>query len=246
MYWVGVFTAGMTAFYVTRAFCMTFFGEYRGAPANTGAHSHDAHGHDDHGHAAHADQHDHDDKHGHDDHGHGHGTPHESPAVMWIPLVILAVLSLVGGNINIPKFLAPLFPLHEGESAAWLEYVASTAGLLGIALAYVCYVVAPSIPGAIVSTFSLPYRWIYNKYFVDELYDEAIIQPTIGGSRSLLWRVVDAGAIDGIVNGAGTTARGIGGVLRKLQSGSIRSYAAWVVLGSILLIAYAGFVGGSK
>jgi NADH-quinone oxidoreductase subunit L len=238
MYWVGVFTAGMTAFYVTRAFCMTFLGEYRGADGHGSAEGHGpAAAHDDHGQAAHVD-----DPHG----GHGHGTPHESPAVMWIPLAILALLSLGGGFINVPKFLEPIFPLHEGESAAWLEYVASAAGLLGIALGYVCYVVAPGIPASIASTFSGPYRWIYNKYFVDELYDSAVVQPTIDGSRSLLWRAIDAAGIDGLVNGTGETARGIGGILRHLQSGLIRSYAAWVVVGSILLIAYAGFLGGAK
>ena len=239
MYWVGVFTAGMTAFYVTRAFCMTFFGEYRGE-ISTAGHGHApvdaAHGHDDHAH----------DDHGHDDdHGHG-GTPHESPLVMTIPLMVLAVLSLGGGFINIPKFLEPIFPLHEGESAAWLEWTASAAGLFGIALAYFFYVVAPSIPESIVSTFSIPYRWIYNKYFVDEFYDATIIGPAVDGSRSLLWRAVDAGGIDGTVNGIGSVARRIGGFLRRLQSGSIRSYAAWVVVGSILLIAYAGFSGGAK
>jgi NADH-quinone oxidoreductase subunit L len=165
---------------------------------------------------------------------------------MWIPLAILAVLSLVGGFINIPKFLAPLFPLHEGEEEAWLEYVASAAGILGVALGYVCYVVAPGIPDSITRMFSAPYRWIYNKYFVDELYDSVVVNPAVDGSRSLLWRVVDARGIDGIVNGAGSTARSIGGALKRMQSGSIRSYAAWVVLGSILLIAYAGFMGGAK
>ncbi len=208
MYWVGVFTACMTAFYVTRAFCMTFFGEYRGdqAPAaehgSASAHD-DAHGdahHDDHGHGvAHKDDAHHDDAHD----SHAHGAPHESPAVMWIPLAILAVLSLGGGFINIPKFLAPLFPLHEGEPEAWLEYVAGGAGILGILLGYVCYVVAPAIPESITSMFSLPYRWIYNKYFVDELYDTVVISPTVDGSRSLLWRVMDARGIDGIVNGTG-------------------------------------------
>ena len=76
MYWVGVFTAGMTAFYVFRAFFLAFFGEPRWQAA-----AHDAHGHDD----------------------HGHGAPHESPPSMWIPLAVLAVLSLVGGYINIPQ-----------------------------------------------------------------------------------------------------------------------------------------------
>ena len=139
MYWVGVLTACMTAFYVTRAFCMTFFGEYRGdqAPAvehaSTPAHD-DAHGdahHDDHGHGVHKDDAHHDDA-----HSHGHGTPHESPASMWIPLAVLAVLSLFGGFINIPKFLEPLFPLHEGEAAAWLEWVAGGAGVLPVSCSH--------------------------------------------------------------------------------------------------------------
>ena len=96
MYWVGVFTAGMTAFYVFRAFFLTFFGEYKGKPAA-------GHGHDDHG---------------HDDHGHGHSTPHESPAVMWIPLAILAALSLGGGFINIPHFLEPSVPAARRRTGA--------------------------------------------------------------------------------------------------------------------------------
>ena len=64
---------------------------------------------------------------------------------MWIPLAILAALSLGGGYINIPQFLEPMFPLQEGEPASWLEYVATASGLGGIALAYLFYVVAPAI-----------------------------------------------------------------------------------------------------
>lgn len=167
---------------------------------------------------------------------------------MWIPLAILAVLSLIGGWLfNVPKFLAPMFPLvEEAPGTEWTMYVSIAAGLVGILLAYVLYVVSPSLPESLARTFSGPYRWLYNKYYVDELYDTMVVSPTVDGSRSLLWRVMDAGGIDGLVNGAGKTARGIGGILRRLQSGSIRSYAAWVVLGSILLIAFAGFAGGSK
>jgi NADH-quinone oxidoreductase subunit L len=255
MYWVGVFTAGMTAFYVFRAFFLAFFGEYRGAKPEeahvSGAHGHSAHGHDgDHSHAAHGDD---GPPHGHDVHGLSephdkHGAPHESPPVMWIPLAVLAVLSLIGGwAFNIPKFLAPIFPVvEETPGTEWTMYVSIAAGLLGIALAYVFYVVSPSLPESLAGTFSGPYRWLYNKYYVDELYDSVVISPTVDGSRSFLWRVMDAGGIDGMVNGAGRTASCIGGFLRRLQSGSIRSYAAWVVLGSILLIAFAGFAGGSK
>ena len=219
MYWVGVFTAGMTAFYVFRAFFLTFFGEYKGKPAAG---------------------------HGHDDHGHGHGEPHESPAVMWIPLAILAVLSLGGGFINIPHFLQPLFPLEEGEPARWLEYVATAAGLGGIALAYLFYVVSPSLPESLANSFKGVHTLIYNKYFVDEFYDATVVEPVVDGSRQLLWRVGDVQVIDGIANGIGTTARGLGGILRRGQSGYIRSYAAWILAGTVLAIAYIGFMGVSR
>jgi NADH-quinone oxidoreductase subunit L len=222
MYWVGVFTAGMTAFYVFRAFFLTFFGEYKGKPASHG------HGHDDHGHETHA------------------STPHESPAIMWIPLAILAALSLGGGFINIPHFLEPIFPLQEGEPAHWLEYVATAAGLGGIAVAYLFYVVAPNLPESIANTFKGVHTLIYNKYFVDEFYDSAVVEPVVGGSRQLLWRIGDVRLIDGIANGIGTTARGIGGILRRGQSGYIRNYAAWVLAGTILAIAYIGFMGASR
>ena len=151
---------------------------------------------------------------------------------MWIPLAVLAVLSLVGGYINIPKWLEPMFKLAPEESGIpWTAMVSVAAGLIGIALAAWFYLIAPAIPEGLARTFSTPYRWIYNKYFVDEFYDSLVVNPTVDGSRSLLWRVVDAGGIDGIVNGAGKTARNVGGVLKRMQSGSIRSYAAWVVLG---------------
>jgi NADH-quinone oxidoreductase subunit L len=216
MYWVGVFTAGLTAFYVSRAFFLTFFGDYKGKPH--------AHGH------------------GHDEHG--HDTPHESPAVMWIPLVVLAVGSLGGGFIHIPNFLEPLFPLHEGEPQHWLEYVATAAGLGGIAVAYLFYIAAPGLPDALVDTFKGPYNWVYNKYFVDEFYDATIVSPTIDGSRLLLWRVADVRLIDGLANGIGTVMRGLGGSLRRVQSGYIRNYAAWVLGGAIVTILWVGLRGG--
>ena len=176
----------------------------------------------------------------------GHHHPHESPAVMWMPLAILAALSLGGGYINVPKFLEPLFPLAEGGAEPWLTYVSVAAGLGGIALAYLFYVVSPALPEALANSFKGVYDLIYNKYFVDEFYDAAVVEPVVDGSRQLLWRVGDVRLIDGVANGIGTTARGIGGILRRGQSGYIRSYAAWVLAGSILAIAYIGFIGASR
>jgi NADH-quinone oxidoreductase subunit L len=73
-----------------------------------------------------------------------------------------------------------------------------------------------------------------------------MVEPVVQGSRSVLWRGVDVGIIDGIVNGIGRRARNIGGGLKRLQSGYIRSYAAWVVFGSIVVIAYMGLTGGVR
>ncbi len=204
IYWIGVFTAGLTAFYVSRAMFMTFFGEYRGK----------AH-------------------------------PHESPAVMWVPLAVLAVLSLAGGAMfRIPEFLKAMFPAMEEAENPVLMYISVAAGFAGIGLAWLMYVSKPGMADSLARTFKAPYQLIYNKYFVDEIYDAAVIRPVVGGSRIVLWKGVDAGLIDGLVNGVGARARDVGSVLRLLQSGSIRSYATWVLFGSVALIVAITLAGG--
>ncbi len=87
------------------------------------------------------------------------------------------------------------------------------------------------------------YKLVYNKYFVDEIYDATVVQPTVAVSRAVLWRGVDVASIDGIVNGIASLARGVGGGLKLIQSGNIRSYAAWVLFGSIILIITVGLMG---
>ncbi len=206
MFWLGVVTAGMTAFYVFRAMFLTFFGSYR-----------------------------------------GHEHPHESPPVMYLPLVVLAALSLAGGFIKIPAFLDKFFPTGEVPEDASLMAISVAFGLAGIALAYVMYVVNPSLAESFAGSVKGLYTLVYNKYFVDEIYDAAVVNPVVDGSREVLWKVVDAGIIDGMVNGAATVSRGVGGVLRRMQSGSIRSYATWVLLGSVLLIVtIVGILGGVR
>src|SRR5579885_1325690 len=171
--------------------------------------------------------------------------PHESPAVMWIPLGVLAVGSLAAGFVNVPQFLAPVLPAaEEGPGDTWLVYVSVTAGLIGIALAYLFYVARPALADAVAGALGSLYRLVYNKYFVDEIYDAAIVTPVVEGARAVLWRGVDAGLIDGVVNGVGRRSRGIGAVLRLFQAGNIRAYAAWVLLGSVLVILYVGIGGG--
>jgi len=206
MYWVGVITAGMTAFYVFRAMFLAFFGNYRGK----------AH-------------------------------PHESPLVMIAPLAVLAALSLGGGYFfKVPEFLAPLFPLAEEGHDIGPVVVSVAFGLAGIALAWLFYVAKPGLPDQVVAAFNGLYKLIYNKYFVDEIYAAVVVNPVVSGSREVLWKGVDVAVIDGAVNGVGTQARGIGGVLKRLQSGNIRSYAAWVLLGSVVLLFVMGVMGGLR
>jgi len=206
MYWVGVITAGMTAFYVWRAFWMTFWGDYK-----------------------------------------GHGHPHESPWSMLGPLVVLAGLSLVGGFVfNVPHILANMFPIEEavGGAGVMLTGISVAAGLIGIGLSYYFYVMNPEVPERIAGGLGGIYTLVYNKYFVDEVYDATVVNPLITGSRSVLWHGVDQGVIDGAVNGVGHQSKGIGGVLKLLQSGNIRSYATWIVIGAVALLLALGMAQG--
>jgi len=242
MYWVGVATAAVTAFYVSRAMFMTFWGEPRGGsslPAHNAGHDdhgHDAHGHDTHGH----------DAHGHEAHVH---TPHESPVSMLAPLAVLAVLSVAGGFLfNVPQFLEPVFKGIMGPEepeAAWLTIVGSGAGILGIVLAWFMYVLSPETPGSIADSLGGLYRLVLDKYRIDELYDLVVVGPLLRGSRDLLWKFGDVFLIDGMVNGMGAVSGSLGGFLRRMQSGNIRNYATWVVVGSVLVIFAAGIFGAT-
>src|SRR6185369_11069711 len=144
----------------------------------------------------------------------GHHHAHESPPVMYLPLVVLALLSLGGGFIKVPHLLEGFFPGEELPEEFSLTVIASSAGLLGIGLAYVMYVVKPGIADSIANGAKGLYSLVYNKYFVDELYDAAVVKPLVGGSRIVLWKGMDAGLIDGIVNGLGARARNLGDALR--------------------------------
>jgi NADH-quinone oxidoreductase subunit L len=205
MYWVGVATAGMTAFYVFRAVFLAFFGEYRGS----------AH-------------------------------PHESPAVMTVPLVVLAALSLAGGYFDVPRWLEPLFPLAGEHHDQLLVLISVGAGFTGIALAYYLYLARPGTADRIASSLGWLYRLVLDKYRIDELYAAVIVRPIMRGSEKILWKGFDVGLIDATVNGVGSRARAMGGVLRLAQSGYIRSYAVWIVLGALMILLAAGFAGGTR
>jgi len=165
---------------------------------------------------------------------------------MLAPLAVLALLSLGGGYLDVPKFLEPVFAASEEPHELTLVMISVAAGAAGIGLAFLMYVARPGLADAVAGRLGVLYRLVYHKYFVDEIYDAAVVRPVVSGSRVLLWRFFDAAVIDGIVNGIGARARDIGGVLRLAQSGNIRSYAAWVLLGAVLLLVVMGLAGDAR
>jgi NADH-quinone oxidoreductase subunit L len=234
VYWaVGVITAFITSFYMFRLLFMTFWGDYKGIKV------------DDHGHA-HATQ-------GHGDHD--HAEPHESPMVMLVPLVILAILSTIGGLVGIHNgfehFLEPVFgsefpkAITEGTgSTEWLLMGVSVIfAFAGLILAYVLYVSKPYLPQKIADALNGFYTTVLNKYYVDEIYAKIFVKPLVDGSTSILWQGVDRKVIDDTVNNAADGARHVSDEVRHMQSGNLRSYAGWIAAGAAVLIAYMVWLG---
>jgi NADH-quinone oxidoreductase subunit L len=271
---IGVLTAGLTSFYMFRLWFMTFFGELKLGSIDMGEEAHSAHAPAQaaHGAASHS--------HGHaDDEAHGHGGVHESPWMMLAPLVILAVLSFVGGWVGVPQFmgghnevehfLAPVMesPAVAGEQPAptvrvldttnapeekptneeWLLAGTSVAAaLIGLFFAYLLYYKRPELPERITSKIHGIYTMVLHKYYVDEGYGALLVKPLLALSTIVLWRGVDQGVIDGLVNGAGTASQGVGNELRRMQSGNIRSYAAWVAIGGAAIVGYMIWLGVTR
>ncbi len=233
---IGVIAAGMTAFYMFRLWFLTFFGEYRGAASDAEAH-------------------------GHDSREEGHGSPHESPMVMVIPLMILAVLSFVGGWVGVPKamggsnhfehFLDPVFQStadvmpaenpsgHEDVGTELLfSAISVAAAAIGFLGAWFLYYKRTDLPAKMAASAGGLYRLILDKYRIDELYGAVFIQPIIALSTNVFWKGIDRGLIDGAVDGGAAGANETSDVMRRMQSGNIRSYAGWVVVGAAAVIAF--------
>lgn len=175
----------------------------------------------------------------------GKAHPHESPASMTLPLIGLAVLSTVGGFLNVPQFLEPMFPLAEGGHNALLVYIALGSGLTGIVLAYVFYVLNPRLPESIANGLGGAYRLVLNKFYIDEIYDFLVVRPVLWSARDVFW-AMDRVVVDGAVNGVASQARAVGRVLRSWQTGSIRTYASWVVIGSVIIMLIVSIAGGVR
>jgi len=222
---VGAIAAGMTAFYMFRLVFMTFHGEQR-----TDARAKDH-------------------------------IP-ESGLTITIPLMVLGVLALFGGLVGVPKllgelvgdvpnkiehFLAPVFEhtqelygihaQHELHHLEWpLMGISVGIAFVGIFLAWIMYVKNPELPGKFVGAFRWLHKAVFNKWFVDELYDALFVNPTkkLG---TFLWKGFDVKVVDGVVNGVGYLVRGFSQVLRITQSGQIHGYAMTMVVGMVVLVA---------
>ncbi len=236
-------TAFLTAFYVGRAFTLTFFGHYRRAPIAGGAT---------------------------DDHSHHSAMPHESPPTMAWPLIILAVLSFPAGFIGTPfgNVFAEWFHFegaHHGEFVGWIAILSIAIAIGGIGLGYRMYSRAVYGFGVIEPLERLGplYRAAVNRFYIDDFYMKVIIRPVqyqisrfvyrfldqkvidgvVNGAASgtvLTGRVtkaIDEGGVDGVVNGVGWITNKLSFVLRKLQTGNVQGYAAGLFVGLIVLAA---------
>jgi len=182
---------------------------------------------------------------------------HESPNSMTVPLLVLAVLSTIGGFIQAPllpgwqrldRFLEPVFAdaatlLHQTHiaqtqaSELGLMLISLTVSLVGIFVAYRFYVADPAIPRRLAEQARGIYKTLLNKYWVDEAYESVIVQPIYRGSVDL-WNDFDTGVIDGAVNGVGRLIQGGSGLLRQAQVGYVQVYALILTLGAVVVIGY--------
>ncbi len=203
----GLFTAGMTAYYIARLIILTFLGEHRGHKA------------------------------------------HESPMVMIIPMAVLGFLSLFGGFIGSEKFFKHDFfhflskwdvkAHHEisEDTLTQLIILSVTAGVAGILIAF--FVQSKGRAEKIKERFNLLYGLIFNKYYVDEIYDFLVVRRIKWLADVVCFRLFDAGLIDGImVNGSAGLTYYIGNLLRRIQTGNAQTYAFIFILGLLFLIYY--------
>jgi NADH-quinone oxidoreductase subunit L len=218
----GVVGAFLTAFYMFRLYFMTFHGTSR-VPEDARHHL------------------------------------HESPDSMVVPLILLAVLSVVGGWIQMPllsggqrldAFLEPVFADAAALAGRGMEHAGHAPGvevtlmlislvvaLAGVLVAHRFYVLDPGAPARLVERAKGLYRLIFNKYWVDELYNAAVVQPIYRMSMQL-WERFDAAVIDGAANGLGRMVERGSGLLRLAQTGYVQVYALIMTLGLVVVVGY--------
>ena len=176
-----------------------------------------------------------------------------------LPLIILAFFSVVAGYIGLPgylgvhqlaEFLGPslryqYFPQitsavrqdHLFQEFS-LTIIAILGTLIGIAIAYELYIKNTQITHVLVSRLSFLYKIVHGKFFIDELYDLVVVQPIKKGTQTVLWQSIEKKVIDGAVNGTASTVQVWSHKIKRIQSGYVRAYAAWILTGTILISLY--------
>jgi NADH-quinone oxidoreductase subunit L len=220
---VGALGAALTAFYMFRLVVLTFEGKER------------------------FDQH--------------HLHPHEAPKTMTVPLMVLAGLSIVGGFVGIPvslgggnwveHWLAPVFEparrklLEAEHSLVWTEYALMAVSVLiaagSIYAALTVYRKRLDIAETVAGNFKKAYRILLNKYYVDEIYDAAVVNPLVKVSTEILWKGVDSTVIDGTINGSASLTGRIAQAVRRIQNGVAQSYALVFVVGILFVLTWVLF-----
>jgi len=226
--WIlGLAGAFFTPFYTFRLIFLTFHGKYRGE--------------------------DHGDAHGHDAHGsshHGGHHIHESPKVMTIPLMLLAVGAIAAGWIGIPpilggsahfaEFLRPVvgeLESHATHAEEWAAMALSTSlALIGLGFSAYFYLRRTDLPEKIAKQFSLLYKVLYHKYYIDEFYNFILIRPTLWVAKNILVGITDAKMIEGVVNGVPGSIGKFSRMLRRLQTGLAQHYAIFMAAGAVFII----------
>ena len=167
---------------------------------------------------------------------------HEPSTAMTVPLMILALLSIVTGYLGIPGFLAPVFSgpeasasHHESAVTFAIMTAATIVGLLGIAAAYYAYVLNPALPGRLAQQWRRLYELSFHKWYFDELYDRLFVRPTFSFAQAL-WSRIDVHVIDAAVNGVARAIAWTGWLLRLIQSGQTQHYALGMALGTVLML----------
>ena len=211
LYVVAVLAAALTAFYMFRLYFLTFEGETR-ADAHTWSHA------------------------------------HESPPAMTVPLIILAVLSVIGGwwGDALTEWLAPVFRIADSRLLAdhhhtLIAYLPTAFAASGVLVAVLWYGTGSRAPQKLAVQMPWLYRTLYNKFYIDELYDAVVIRPYYLVS-GVLHRFFDALLIDRIlVGGVAWVVRAFGSVFRGFQSGNVQHYAVAILLGLCGIVLFMGF-----
>jgi NADH-quinone oxidoreductase subunit L len=174
--------------------------------------------------------------------------PHDAPPAMAIALIVLAIGSVIAGYVGLgarfEHFLEPSFSPEAAPAVAdeglevTLMVVSSVVALAGIGIAAFFFLKNRGAADALAERFGGLRRVLLNKYYVDEIYDATIVQPIRIVSEDALWKRVDVRLIDGAVNGVGDTVGGLAQLLRRIQNGSVRMYAASVFVGVVAILGY--------